>query len=286
MPSSRDFPFYFIENYLSTTIYNDLKKFYSQYENESFGHRIKSIDKKSHIIEFYKDQYSEKEDNFSVVTFEKVVFYKLKDEVLKSKQFIELGFKTNFNNKVHIEAHANFLRVKIKSFRKLEAIKDFTFLKSIFDEFDSLINLYSEGEKTLSYSLLYSFDLLASNDIEKENKIQKLFDLLTQTPSMINSTKDEFFNAFTGKVVNDKIRWIVIGRKNKLTNKATLLYLFDELIEYKHLSREIIPDLYKFLRYVFVDVNGNEFKNLKNTRQQMSGNYDFKDRVDQIISSL
>ncbi|WP_179009599.1 hypothetical protein [Winogradskyella forsetii] len=286
MPSSIDFPFYFIENYLSSTIYNDLKKFYAQYENESFGNRIKSVDKKSHIIEFYKDQYSEKEDNFSVVTFEKLVFDKLNNEVLNSKQFIELGFKANFNNKVQIDAHASFLRVKINTLKNLKSFKDFPFLNSIIERFESVIDLYSTEQGTVSYKFFYSFDLLASNNIERKIKIEKLFSSLIETPSMINSSRKEFINAFTGQKVEKKIEWLVKAKRNKYTNKATLLYLFDKLIEDGHLSSKIALDLYKFLRYVFVDEYGNELKNFKNTRQNMSTNPDFKDRIDKIISSL
>ncbi len=286
MQSTIDFPFNYLEYYLSKTIYEDLSNFYSQYENESFGNRIKKIDKKTHTIEIYKDQYSENELSFSVTTFETKVNQIIKREVQKTKQFIELGFKNNFNNKVQIDAFASFLKVKIKNITKLKAFNDFAFLKPIFDGFERLIELYSAKEKNLRYNFLYSFNLLPSDNEEQKIKIEKLYNLLIETPSMINSSKKGFFSAFTGKEVNDKIQWIAKSRKSKLTNRTSLLYLLDKLIEKKHLSSGISLDLYKFIRYVFVDENGNELKNLKNTRQNMSDNPDFKDRIENIVSSL
>lgn len=79
---------------------------------------------------------------------------------------------------------------------------------------------------------------------------------------MINCTKDDFLNAFSGNEIIHGIEWLVIA-KNKKVSKHSLFYFINELINKSHLSKRILNDLSKYVKYTFRDNKGKELENLK-----------------------
>ncbi len=284
MQSTQDFPFGYFEKYLDKTIFKDLELFYSSYENEDFAHRIKKINKSEHTVKYYLDSYEEEKSKYGVFSFEKRIIQKFKEELLITKRFIELGFQNRFSDKKEVKAYADFLRIKISNVFNNKASKEFPFLLLYYQQLDSLIDQYSKQSTNYSYSP--SFVFIADSPEEQFSKINALYKLLNEKPSIITCSKEEFINAFTGKEIDEGINWLITGKNKKFVSKPSLLYFLDELINQGFLSRNIINDLYKFIRYVFRDHKGNELKYLKQSREAMSDNPTSKDRINTIISSL
>jgi hypothetical protein len=65
-----------------------------------------------------------------------------------------------------------------------------------------------------------------------------------------------------------------------------LFYFIYKLIEKRILAKSYLLDLNKYVKYVFRDKDGKEFKNLKQSKSTISNNPTSKDRIDTIISSL
>jgi len=284
MKSTIEHPLAFFDWYLENEINNDLKEFYIHITEELHLNNTDQIDKVNHIIKVLNIHHQEEiNSEYITFSFESSIKSKLKQEVKLTKEFIELGFQKRFSDKKEVKGYADFLRIKLSSFFSNKACKDFPFLTSYFEQLDNLINQYSKQSTTYSYTP--SFVFIAESTKEQQSKIKALYKLLTENPSIISCSKKEFTNAFTGNEIDEGINWLITG-KNKDISKPSLLYFLDELINKGFLSRNIINDLYKFIRYVFRNHKGNVLKNLKQSREGMSDNPTSKDRIDTIISSL
>ncbi|MGZ0015753.1 hypothetical protein [Yeosuana sp. AK3] len=284
MKSTIEHPLAFFDRYLQKEIFSDLKDFYKTITEEMCFEHIVNIDKEMHsvkVVNFHnKDEI---DSDYLLWTFEGSIKIKLEQEISKSVKLIETGFLNRFTEDNEVKAFADFLRLKTKIILQQEACQKFTFLQSYFDKIIIVINGYS-SKPTINI-FTPSFNLLSDATTEQTIKIVKLFDLLTSSPSMIDCTKEEFINAFTGNEVVHGVCWLVIG-KNKLTSKVSLFYMIEELIKNNYLSRNILIDLSKYIKYVFRDKDGNEFKNLKQSKATYSESVSSKERIDQIISSL
>lgn len=275
MKSTLENPLAFFNEYFNSGIKKDL----IQYE-------IEKQEAKEHANFFSGDNISSdiktkpfKDSDF--FTVEEFIFRQTKKEIAISKNLIEQGFERRFSNNSEILSYSKFLRLKLK---QLTELNNSTYLKLIVKEFENFINYYNININT--YQSIYSLNLIAKTSLIQKNKIFKLYDLLTESPALINSSKEDFERAFTGKELKHKVVWLPISKRNKKPSKTSLLYFLDQLIDSNYLAKSVIHDLYKFIRYIFTDANGDELKNLKQTRQNMSENPDFKERIDLIITSL
>lgn len=281
MKSTRENPLAYFDEYLQNGIFKDFEKFYSPnaYHNVDGVDSI-SRDNNNHIIRvtFINQPSKIVEDRF-----EDRVKAKMQIEVDKSQALLEHIFQENYSNKTKVQSHAQFFRTKLKSQKSYDAIKKFPFLLFYFNLIENVINKYSKG--VVSYSFTPSFNLLGEDSSVQKAKIEKLYQLLTDNPPLIGCEKTEFLRAFSGQEVEQGIQWLVTG-KNKLTSKVSLLYFIDFLISKGHLDASILNDLNKHIAYVFRDKDGNELKNIKQSKSTVSANPAYKDRIDTIISSL
>ncbi|PWI29776.1 hypothetical protein DI383_08430 [Flavobacteriaceae bacterium LYZ1037] len=284
MRSTTEHPLAFFDWYLENEIHKDLKEFYINITEELHFNNVDKIDKLNHIVKVLNIHFDQVKSEYITFSFEGSVKGKLNQEVKQAKEFIELGFQERFSDKKEVKAYADFLRIKLNSFFSNSTCKEFTFLPTYFEQLESLINQYSK--QATNYSYTSSFVFIAETPKEQLTQIKTLYKLLNEKPSIINCTKEEFINAFTGNEVDYGINWLITGKNKNFVSKPSLLYFLDELINNDFLSRSIINDLYKFIRYVFRDHKGNELKNLKQSREAMSDNPASKDRIDTIISSL
>jgi len=240
--------------------------------------------RKSHKVRVLNISHKDNIDSeYLTFSFEGSIKRKLNNETQNSINFLEQEFQKRFSDKKEVKAYADFLRIKIKHIESFNAFKEFHFLNDYLSQIKDTINRYSTEVKL--YGITPSFELLAENEKEQQDKIQKLYESLTESPSLINATKQEFFNAFTGKEVAYGIHWLVIG-KNKRVSKPSLFHFVIKLIDENHLSPSIIHDLNKYVLYTFRDNNGEELKNLKQSKSYVSKNPTQKDRIENIISSL
>ncbi|MCT4137687.1 hypothetical protein HZP64_10485 [Elizabethkingia anophelis] len=128
-------------------------------------------------------------------------------------------------------------------------------------------------------SLSFKWDLL--NPLDTESQLTKLYNLLTETPPLINATKDDFINGFSQREITRGISWMVIA-KNKKCSKTSLIYFLQQLIEKSDLADEP-NDFNKKIEYVFRDHNGNLLNNIKQSKSMISANPTQKERLDTII---
>ena len=286
MKSTEEHPFAFFDWYFEKEIFSDQKQFYIDIP-ENVGGRIEKIDKKKHFIEIL-DINEEGVSEVSKYSFERYIHSKLNREKKLTKSLIESSFKTQFADKINVQGYANFFKIKLRTLKNTQAAKDFKFLNHYFEEFESLIDQYSETPLPIESvsDFVHSFNLFPKLEgEEKLTRIRKFYNLLTKESAMIDCSEETFIKAFTGKEVKKPIRWLVRANDTRHSAKPPLLYLLNVLTDYKYLSPKILNDRYKFIRYIFRDHKGDDFKNLKGASNK-SNKVISQDRIDKIISSI
>jgi hypothetical protein len=288
-------PFGYYRTFLNTEIYKELDKFYF-YNSEVdilesfqgndgkfyFTGKITKRDIENHIIEFTDG------GDKRTTSLEENVKEKLSEEIYKTVQYIESGFETRLSNPIEVQLFGDFLKIGLNTIKERKAFNEFPFLSKYFSDIEEVINIYSIIKTNQNSSInnsVFSFILTLEDDAESIGMLSNLYSELRTSPPIIVCSKEEFINAFTGKEVNEGINWLVIG-KNKLTNKIALFYFIEKLIENRVLAKSYLSDLNKYVKYVFRDKDGKEFKNLKQSKSTISNNPASKDRIDTIISSL
>ncbi len=146
---------------------------------------------------------------------------------------------------------------------------------------DSDLQSNSTTNKLCKDSFLWDF----ANEEEATSVLSQLFNLLTEEPSLIQSDKDAFINAFTQKEVPNGIRWMVKS-KNKQYSKASLFYFITLLNEGGYLKGVPNNEINSKIKYVFRDGDGNQLKNIRQSKANTSKNPAEKVRIDAIISQL
>lgn len=285
-------PFGFYRDFIEKDLPIELEKFY--WENDeaelfefyvredgkthSSGY-ITNKDRKNHIIEYIN--HAEK----CSTSLEDRVREKFSNEVNKTLQYIEKGFEERLSNTEKLNSFSKFLKIGLNSIKNIKSYEEYTFLKKYFDKIESLISIYSDiniEDSVIKYQQFYSFNLISEN---QKTTIEKLYDLLTEEPSIVKSRKEDFHNAFSGKTVTEGINWLVTG-KNKQTSKVSLFYFLNELINKGFIEKKTILDLNKYVKYIFRDKDGNELQNIKQSKGTLSNNPRYSKRLSAIISSL
>ena len=277
MKSTLENPLSFFDYYFDNGINKDVVDY--KQTMEAVDNHISELSSEKTPLEY---RYSSEPASYTM-SLEEWISSAIKNEVKLSKEFIEQGFEKRFSNKKEVRAYADFLRLKCNELKNRKEYNVYPFLSSILERFLEQINQYSKDSK--QYSFTPSFNLIADSTESKKKKIEKLYTLLTETPAIIESTEEEFTKAFNGEEIVVGIYWLVKAR-NKLTSKTSLFYFIEQLINNDYLSRSIISDLNKYVKYVFRDDLGKEFKNLKQSKSTVSQKVTSQDRIDTIISQL
>lgn len=254
----------------------------SNYDN----HNIDETEKK--IVYSYMDvnngKYITREE-----TFENYLFEELVKEYEKSRRLIDSYVLNHDNEQIN-----KFLSLTLDNIHILinsQVVKvEYPFLKEpltgIKNGIVSHINRLSLGNNQSVTNHFWSFDLLVKSDENKESKIKALYDLLVVEPPLIGCTnQDQFVKAFSGKEVEEGIKWLVTGQ-NKLISKTSLFYFIEKLNKHDFIINSVINDLNKYVKYVFRYPNGDVLKNLKQSKSTYSKKVTLQDRIDSIISSL
>ncbi|MFL0170182.1 hypothetical protein [Tenacibaculum maritimum] len=285
MKSTLANPFIFFDEYLEKGVYDDLKNFYDLKDDFLVQDGLITVefDKQNHIITFINNGMVDKLPDTYIKDFKSILKSKLDKETSITIQFIEQGFEKRFSDKKEVKAYQNFLNIKINTLSEKKAFNEFPLLQTHINKLTTIINKYTTH--TNNYQFIPSFNIVSENKEQQIELINKLFLLLTEKPSMINCSKEEFKNAFTGQEIESGIHWLVLG-KNKSYSKPSLFYLINALIDAEYLNKSIINDLNKFVAYVFRDNKGDYIKNIKQSKAYISKNPTSKDRIDDIISSL
>ncbi|TBW25818.1 hypothetical protein [Gramella sp. KN1008] len=276
MESTPEHPFGFFDYYLSRGIYKSLDSFYEEGVH-NFG-EINKVDKNNHLIGVREGE------GITTYRFEDKVRRDINPEVQKTIRLLEQEFQKSFlegNEKKYGE----FLRLKYKELVQLQSVTEFPVLITFLEKVLNTINHYSSNSVPTFPDSVLSFNILATTDSERDLKVNKLYDLLSEPSAFIQSDRSEFQKAFTGRPIEEKVKWQVRTRHGH-TNKATLFYLIESLAEIGLLQRRPNKELFSQIKYVFVSIHNKELKNLNISHNQMSSSPDRKEDIDSIIEEL
>lgn len=251
----------------------------------SWGQKI--IDEREGIVEhcyLIDSENGESKIECSKKTFDDDFNKEIKSECKKAKKAILKTIQKTIvnggNTELFISFQENFLEKLLINSKK--------FYPSRTQAQESIIELqtYLGDIKTLkkvnsSSSQIFSFNFLAENRIDT---LKKFYQNLVDS-NIIECSKEEFINAFTGKKVEKGIKWMVKG-KNGYTSKTSLFYFLDELIENNFIETSVISDLNKYVKYTFRDKDGNLLSNIKQSKATLSRNPSDSNKIDKIISTL
>jgi hypothetical protein len=94
-------------------------------------------------------------------------------------------------------------------------------------------------------------------------KLEKLFKLLMDN-QIIECEEKDFKIAFSGKSEkHSKIKWLLIGRKNKLISKKSIFNFIEKLMNKAYINKINEGILNKVIESVFVDNKGKPLANLR-----------------------
>ncbi|WP_300565486.1 hypothetical protein [Flavobacterium sp.] len=131
----------------------------------------------------------------------------------------------------------------------------------------------------------YSFLWDSLNPEDTIPNLERFYNLLTQSPPLIESTKEDFIKAFTMRKVTNGIKWLVTGHNHKIS-KSSLFYLIDRLISDEYITNVPSALLNKKIEYLFTDSSGDKLKNIRQSKSNTSGNPAQRERIDSILDSI
>ncbi len=286
MKSTSDFPLKYFEWLFEEGIFKELKEFYSTPFDE-LGH-IRNINKNEHIVTFLDIDKTSSKTIENTYSFEKFIDLKLQKELRLSKDLIELRFQSIYSNKKEVKAFHEILMIKIDGLKKLKSLQEFKWLKDYISQIEKTANNFLKPISQSGGEYHYSLRLQGESKEHIDNKIDKLYQLLTNDPPFISCNKEEFKRAFTGKELHNGIHWLV-KTKNKIHyNKRSLVYFVERLIDHNHLSSATNDNINKHLGYTFRNGDGTELGNTRDAvaKTYKDSNVTGKERLNEIISSL
>lgn len=251
---------------------------------ENSGETNFEIDHSTGIITYYGCYYDDKgnptEAEFITTEF-KLIF-----EALVQKQFEKSKHQLQFiisELAYQDKTYYPFLDLQRKEIHLLisqtqNIYIDYPFIRNKLQELLNFIDKYELGNTRNLYN---SYCLNPEID---QDKLQKLFTLL-KINNIIDSSENEFINAFTSKEVKYGIKWLDKAKSGHF-NKQSIFYLIEELILKKFIL-DVSKNTYnKKIEYVFRDQKGNLLKFIKQSKKTfLDSNYN-NVIIDNIISSL
>lgn len=260
-------------------------EFFNHYQ-ESLGEKLIKIHEHEGLID-YKE-----EDNIYTMSFAGWLYNECIKKMGKSINLINDKVFELSTTDTDFKDYLNLVYMKIGILvEKVETdFKEYPIIINFLNEMKLKIkNIkdYRDFDNVRNNLVPNSFSWDSLNEEDKIHQIEKLYDLLTTNPPMIESSKEEFINAFTNKAVTVGIKWLVLA-KNKKTVKTSLFYLIDRLIEENFLENFPDVDYNSKIGYVFRDAVGGEFKNIRQSKygKSKSPNPILSERIDDIIENL
>ncbi len=294
MTENVTYPFKQFENFLNKEIDEKLAKFYFSFKSEHFHQRVKYIDNKNHQVQFLKDSYEVGELEYETISFEDEIKNTILNNIQIGLDLITNKIQSTFSNQQSLIGLINFYQADIDRVFNQQIVEKFPFLAKYKNQILERISYYIPKKKNgqndgMNGFTDLSFTILAKNEGERIEKIEKLYSLLIKSPAMIECTFEEFQNAFTNRPINTGIKWLVRSQKNsKSISKPSLIYFLNQLADNNHLNKEYHSFKNKYIIKVFREEDGSKIdsKRLSSAMYQMSETPTFKDRIDEIISSL
>lgn len=296
-------PLEYFQSLLEKDKSNELKETYISELIENYGSMIEKVDNENGIVTYWDFFYDESTDSQieGLVTydFNKSFNSTISSEFIKAKKSIDSIVLSISYNGINPKEFINIQILLLKDlFVKTESLYlDKPIVKNAIV---GLINYIQEKylvEKIISINTSspnlidvedYSEDSLNWDSLNPEDTIpnlEKLYDLLTKAPALINSTKSDFINAFTMRKITNGIKWLVIG-KNGSISKSSLFYFIEKLIEEGLITDVPSTLLNKKIHYLFRDPSNNRLKNIRQSKSTNSSSPSQKDRIDSVLNSI
>lgn len=254
---------------------------------EHSGHEIQHIDKEKGIVTYF-DFYLDENGNQSEWSKMDYTFYvdfssKINSEVKKSKKliynkFIELASHDKPHNQLSI-----LLKNTLKNLEPKADIHyvDYPFVKEALGNLFSYIETFDSKHSTKS-NLSYFWK--SSDEAKTFSTLSELHRSLKEH-NIIDSSIDEFINAFTNKEVKAGIKWLDIA-KNGQTNKHSLIHFIIELQEENFILENSEIDFNKKIEYVFRDKDGKYLKHIRQSKSTYPRGSFVHEKIDKIINQL
>lgn len=260
-----------------------IKEFISDFVENS-GETNFEIDHSNGIITYYGCYYDDKGDptEADFITTEFKLFF----EALVQKQFEESKYQLQsvISELACLDkTYYPFLDLQKKELNSLisetqNKYIDYPFIGNKLQELLNFIDKYVVGDVRGTHN---SYCLNPEID---QNKLQTLFNLLKNI-SIIDSSENEFINAFTSREVKYGIKWLDKAKSGDL-NKQSIFYLIEKLIDQKIILVVANNNYNKKIEYVFRDHDGNPLKYIRQSKRTFfESNYN-NDIIDDIIGSL
>lgn len=199
-------------------------------------------------------------------------------------EIVEIS-KKNQNANEYLKLVSKRIGVIIEKLSKEDKYNNLIpFLIDFKERFDKLKN-FKDFSLNKNNLLVNSYTWYGNDDEENLLQIKKLFELLTKSPSLIECSENDFFNAFTNNPVESGIKWLVKG-KNGHISKPSLFYLIDLLIEKELLEDFNNVEYNSKVEYVFRDSNGEKIKNIRQSKSSRTSNPEMSERIESIIDDL
>ncbi|MCB0745873.1 MAG: hypothetical protein KDC90_00285 [Ignavibacteriae bacterium] len=267
---------------------------------------IESIDRVKGIVRFNDVYYDEQSDGpiegITILSFENHLSHLLKTEFEIAKKYLDNTIaditKQGSNPSEYIWLQLNLLsKLELKAqtvYEDTPNVKDvITRLskhigeKYLYENHNSAlktVNSQTSAEDPDNFSP-NSFLWDAIDHDSRIEQLNKLYDLLTANPKVIDCAKEDFINAFSQKKVVDGIYWCIKG-KNNMTSKSSLFYFLEQLNQENFIQEVPSYDLNKKVEYVFRDIDGNPLKNIRQSKSNNSTSPTGKEQIDQILQDI
>ena len=296
-------PLLYFQSLLERDKSNELKDTFVSEFIEHYGSMLESVDAEKGIVTYWDSFYDQATDSqiegYVTHDFNKSFNSKINSEFINAKKSID-----------NIVLSISYKGVNPKEFINIQIL----LLKDLFIKTDSfyidkpivknaivgLINYIQDkylAEKIISinpnspnlieiedYSE-FSFNWDSLNPEDTVPNIEKLYSLLIQSPALIESSKEDFINAFTMRKVTNGIKWLVTG-KNGIISKSSLFYFIEKLIEETLVNDVPSTQLNKKIEYLFRDSSNNRLNNIRQSKSTNSNTPAQKERIDTILNSL
>jgi len=284
---------------------NQIEFFKSRFYEIMSQHDVVSTDTSTNTVIYnviFYDHNGTPHERDITLTFEKFLTDKLLEEISNYKYAINemiLAIAKNGNSAREFIQLQDSTLLKLKPkiislyserliFAKAVVLLS-NFLKDEYREYFKI----KENERDKNFPLLplsedfspYSFKWDALNPEDAIPAIEVLYQLVTEKPAMIQSSKEDFIAAFTQKKVAEGIRWLVLGN-NKHSSKTSLFYFIYALIDHGYIENVPSEQLNKMVKYMFKDKEGKTLKNIGQSKYSVSENPAQKKRIDLIIKSI
>jgi hypothetical protein len=274
-----------LENDVSEKLINN---FISDFVQNS-GYNPHEIDNLEGIIKYYGPQVDEDGNHTSIVEitldFNSYFQNEINIETQKAKNIINSIINNlALENKSNIE----YIQLLITLLDKLILKKNITYsrfpiIKIKLEELYSFIDNYMPNNNL--YLDLFSFNWKEDEIYLAYEKIRMLYNLLS-TYKIINASESEFIKAFTYKEVKTGINWIDLA-KNGQTNKQSIFYLIEKLIDGGHIYQFPNHEYNKKINYVFRDNEGKPLINIRQSKNTFFENTSYSHAIiDQVLSQL